>query len=134
MALLIPNAGETILLNNFFNKVAPQDQTLKLYTSNTTPAETDTAATYTEAAWTGYAAKSLTGASWTLSGTAPTQAATGVQTFTSSANQTLVNNYGYFVIQTTSGTIMFAERFTDAPYAISNNGDVINVTCQFTAE
>lgn len=65
MAMVIPNVGELRSLANMVNKTAPENWVLKLFTSNTTPAETDTAATYTEASGNGYAAKTLTGASWT---------------------------------------------------------------------
>jgi hypothetical protein len=102
----------------------------RLFKSNTTPAEGDTAATYTEADFTGYSAITLTGASWTVTGDT---AAYVQQTFTSSANQTLQNVYGYFYVQATSGTLICAERFTDAPYAISNNTDNIKVTPSLTA-
>ncbi len=132
MTLLVPNVGEGRALNNLLNKVAPQDQTLKLFKSNTTPAEGDTAATYTEATFTGYAAKSLTGASWTITEGAPTEAAAAAQTFTSSADQTTENVYGYFFVQTTSGILLWAERFSNGPYAIANNGDNIVVTPKIT--
>lgn len=134
MALLIPNAGEGLALENFLNKSAPQNQTMLLYKSNTTPAETDTTATYTEATFTGYAAKSITGTSWTVTPGAPTTAAYAQQSFASTANQTTEAVYGYVFKQTTSGTIMWAERFSDGPYNITNNGDTINVTPQITLE
>ena len=70
MALVVVNNGESIALQLITNKlVTPENLILKLYTSNTTPAETDTAATYTEATGFGYGAITLTGASWTVSGT-----------------------------------------------------------------
>jgi hypothetical protein len=132
MTLVVPNNGEGLALANFLNKTAPQNQTMLLYSNNITPAETDTTATYTEATFTGYAAKSLTGASWTVTEGAPSNAAAAQQTFTSSADQTLQNIYGYLFKQTTSGIIMWAERFAAAPYAITNNGDNIQVTPQIT--
>lgn len=134
MTLVLVNNGEGRLLNNFLNKVAPQDQTLILYKSNTTPAETDTTATYTESTFTGYSSKSLTGSGWTVTEGAPTNAAFAQQTFTSSADQTAENAYGYAVKQTTSGILLWAERFTGAPYVIQNNNDAIQVTPQFTAD
>lgn len=132
--LLVPNNGEGLLLKNWLNNTAPQDQKLLLYKSNTTPAETDTTATYTASTFTGYSDKSLTGASWTIVEGAPSSASYAQQTYTSSADQTLENAYGYFVKQTTSGVVMWAERFTGAPYAIQNNGDAIQVTPTITAD
>lgn len=126
--LLLPDAGEGLCIGCFVNRFTPQDGRLCLFSSNTTPAETDTSATYTEATFTGYANVTLTGASWTVTNGAPTHADYAQQSFTSSAAQTTQNIYGYLVKQVTSGTIMWAERFPDGPYPISNNGDIIRIT------
>jgi hypothetical protein len=131
MPLVCPDAGEVLLANNWLNKVAPQNQTLKLYSNNITPAETDTAGTYTEAAFTGYAAIGLTGADWTVTSGAPTSAATAAKTFTQTAVASS-NVYGYFIVQAVSGIIMVAERFSAAPFALANNGDSITVTPTIT--
>ncbi len=134
MTLVVPNAGEVVAISAFVNKTASTTPILKLYKSNTTPAETDTAGTYTESTFTGYSSITLTGASWTVVGGAPTSATYAQQTFTSSADQTLENAYGYFVVGTTSGTLFWAERFAAAPYAITNNGDAIQITPAITLE
>ncbi len=134
MTLLVPNNGEGDGLSYFVNKLAPQDLVLKLYQNNVTPAETDTAATYTEATWTGYSAATLAGASWTVSEGAPTSAAYAQQTFTSSAGSQSQPNYGYFMVRATSGRIALAERFTDGPYTIVNNGDAIRITPNITLD
>lgn len=132
MTLVVPDTGEDLALKNFLNKAAAQDQTLKLYTNNITPAEGDTAATYTEASGFGYAAKSVIGANWTFTPGAPSQAAYAAQTWTFNGN--LGNVYGYFVVQATSGTLMWAERFSDGPYNVANNGDQIIVTPKITGD
>lgn len=132
MSLVVPNAAEDLMLQNILNKTAPQDQRLKLYTNNITPAETDTEATFTEAAGSGYADVALTGASWTITPGNPTSAAAAQQIFTFTG--ALGNVYGYLVVQQTSGKILWSERFTNGPYNIQNNGDQIKVTPQFTGE
>lgn len=133
MALVVPNAAEDVMLQNILNKTAPQNKTLKLFTNNITPAETDTAATYTEASGNGYAAISLsTPASWTITPGNPTTAAYPEQVFTFTG--ALGNVYGYYVVETVSGIIQWAERFPTAPYNIANNGDQIKITPQFTGE
>lgn len=134
MALLVPNQGEVIALEAFLNKTAPQDLTLKLYKSNTTPGETDTEATYTEADFTGYSAINLTASSWVLTPGAPSEAAYPQQTFTSSAGSQSQAVYGYFLVQQSSGKLIYAERFSDGPYTIVNNGDAIKVTPKITAD
>lgn len=65
MPLLVPNGAELRMLGNIVNLTTPENLVLRLFTSNTTPAETDTAASYTEASGNGYSALTLTGASWT---------------------------------------------------------------------
>jgi hypothetical protein len=137
MALLVPNQGEAIVLSLLVNKTSTytqQDLKLKLYSSNTTPAETDTEATYTEATFTGYAAITLTGANWTVTEGAPSSASYAQQTFTSSAGSQSQNIYGYYLVQATSGKLVYAERFSDGPYQIVNNGDAVKVTVSITAD
>ena len=131
MALLLPNQGEGIALEALVNKTAPQNLVLRLYKSNTTPGETDTEATYTEADFTGYSAVTLTGSSWTT-GTGTVSYAQ--QTFTSSAGSQNQNVYGYYLTQATSGKLVWAERFSDGPYNIVNNGDEIKVTATISAD
>ena len=134
MALLVTNEGEVIALKALLNHTAGQNLVLKLFKSNTTPAEADTAGTYTEADFTGYSAITLTGSSWTVTPGAPSSASYAQQTFTSSADQSAQNVYGYFLVQTSSGTLVYAERFTGAPFVIQNNGDNIKVTPTITAD
>lgn len=134
MTLRIPNVGEGNMLEMIVNKTAPENLILKLFTSNTTPADTDTAGTYTEASFTGYTAKTLTGSSWTVTPGAPSEAAYAQQTFASTASQTAATVYGYYVIQTTSTELMWSERFTDGPYVVTNNGDEIRVTPKLTLQ
>ena len=131
MALLLPNQGEGIALEALVNKTAPQNLVLRLYKSNTTPGETDTEATYTEADFTGYSAVTLTGGSWTT-GTGTVSYAQ--QTFTSSAGSQNQNVYGYYLTQVTSGKLVWAERFSDGPYNVVNNGDEIKVTPTISAD
>lgn len=42
MALVVPDVGENIILEAIVNKTAPQNLVLRLFQSNTTPAEGDT--------------------------------------------------------------------------------------------
>jgi hypothetical protein len=135
MALLFPNTGEVIALEALVNKTAPQNLVLRLYKSNTTPGETDTAGTYTEADFTGYNAANLLGAGWgSATGGAPSSIAYAQQTFTSSAGSQNQNVYGYYLTQVSSGTLVYAERFSDGPYNIANNGDNIKVTPTITCD
>jgi hypothetical protein len=132
MALVVPNNGEGDALEYFVNKTAPQNLILRLFGSNTTPAETDVAATYTEYAATGYSAITLTGASWGApSEGAPTSIAYAQQTFTMTGAG---DAYGYYMTRSVSGRIALAERFTGAPFSIPSGGGTIKVTPQITAD
>lgn len=127
MALLVPNVGEAELLKRMLNFSAADNCVLKLFTNDVTPAEGDTVATYTEADFAGYAAATLTGASWSVAGD-PTEASYAQQTFTRSSTGTAQSCYGYFVTNLAGTILLWAERFTDGPYTVTNNGDNIKVT------
>ena len=135
MAGVLCNNGEDRMLALLVNKTgySLQNMTLRLFKSNTTPAEADTAATYTEADFTGYAAVSLVTGDWTLTPGAPSSAACAQKTFTSSADQALQTIYGYYLTENGSNTLVAAERFA-ASVGIISNGDNIKVTPTITLD
>lgn len=136
MAGVLSNIGEERMLGLIVNKsgLSLENLILKLFQSNTTPAEGDTAATYTEASFTGYLAVTLVSADWTVTPGAPSSAAAAQKTFTSSANQATQNIYGYYLVTATGNVLVAAERFSDAPNPITNNGDNIKVTITLTQD
>lgn len=134
MALNVPDVGENLILEMLVNKTAPQNLSLRLFTNNITPADSDTTGTYTEATgvnFPGYVALTLTGASW---GAASAGSITygSQQSFTSSGPAT-ADVYGYFVIQVTSLTLVWSERDASAPFAVRNTGDAVKLTPVITA-
>lgn len=137
MALLVPNEAEERMISMIVNATTAQNLNLKLelYKNNLTPASTDVKADYTPSTFTGYAAVSLTSGSWTITAatsSAPAMAAqTSATTFSCSAT-TSESVYGYFVYQTGATVMMWAERFSDGPYTIANNGDRVVLTAQIT--
>lgn len=132
MSLVIPNQGEQIALEAMVGKMAGQNLKLILFKSNTTPDESTTEADLTEADFTGYAAITLTAASWSFVAGNPSTLSYAEQTFTSTAaqNQTI---YGYALIQVTSGLLVWVERFT-SPLVILHNLDTIGVIPAITLE
>jgi hypothetical protein len=134
MALLVPNVGENIALSYLVGKVTTvRDLVYRLFATNVTPAETDTAGTYTEAAGGGYASKTLTGASWTVTNGAPTEASYAQQDYTFTG--TLTTNptvYGYYVTRATDADLVLAEAFSS--FTPTNNGDKILLTPKITAD
>ena len=135
MTLLVPNEGEVLLLERFMGKSAAENITLKLFKSNTTPGEGDTTATYTVADFSGYADKTLVSATWAAASPgAPSSIAYAQQTWTSDAAQAAQLVYGYYAVGATSAKVLWAERFSDGPYSIANNGDAIKVTPTVTGD
>lgn len=134
MALLVPNRGEQTALEYLVNKVTtPENLVYRLFATNVTPAETDTAGTYTEAAGGGYAAITMTGANWTITGGAPSSADYAQQTYTfTGALTTNATIYGYYVTRASTGDLVLAETFTS--FTPANNGDNIKLTPKVTAD
>jgi hypothetical protein len=134
MTLLVPNTGEVIALNYLVGKVTTvRDLIYRLFVNNITPSETDTAGTYTEAVGGGYASKTLTGANWTVTGGAPSDAAYAQQTWTFTGPLTTnLTVYGYYVTRVTDADLVLAETFSS--FQPQNNGDQILLTPQITAD
>ena len=126
MALNFPDTGENLALEMIVNKTAAQNLIIRLYKNNITPSDTDTAGTYTEAVFPGYAAITLTGASWNAAA-AGSIAYSAQQTFTCSGAAT-DDIYGYYVVQSASGTLLYSERDGSAPFAVRVSGDAIKIT------
>ena len=130
MALVVPDVGENAILEMIVNKTAAQNLVLALYSNNRTPADTDVKSDYTASTFTGYSPVTLTGASW---GTASAGTiAYAQQTFTCSGASS-ESVYGYFVYQTTSNILVWAERDASAPFAIANSGDAVKITPTISA-
>jgi hypothetical protein len=131
MALTVADIGAEAGLKIQFNNIRAtggNNLTLKLFTSDTTPADTDTQATYTEANGGGYAAKTLTMGSWTVNITSNiAQAAYGEQTWTFTGaltgNPTI---YGYYIVDA-DNVLQWAERL-GATFTPTTNGDILRVT------
>lgn len=131
MPLLVPDAAEVRMLGNIVNKTTPEDLVLRLYSNNITPAETDTAATYTEVSGSGYVSKVLNGANWTITSGAPSSASYALQTWTFSGAVTV---YGYYLTELTSGIIKWAERPSGSPISITTSGSEIRLTPTITLD
>lgn len=134
MALNVPNSAELLALKAFVGHTAQsENQTCLLFTSNITPADTDTAATYTavEAAGGGYARKAITATSWVVSAnpiTYPAQTWTFTGALTGSATI-----YGYALLRATTLDIMWSENFGTGFQPLANN-DALTVNLQLGAD
>lgn len=132
MTLLVPNSSEEKIFRMFLNMSTPEDLVLRLFSNDKTPVETDTISDYTEVTGGGYASQPLVSLSWVIVQGDPTQASQPeiIFTFTGSVG----NVYGYYVNQTTSTDLIWAERFTNGPFNIQHNNDEIRVTLTITLE
>lgn len=128
MTLLCPDVGEVVLLRRILYE-APSDLTLKLYRTDVTPAESDTAASFTEANFTDYVAKTLTasqtGGTWAAPSTSggTTSASYAQQSWVCGASGNTI--YGYFLVNS-GGTLVIGEKFAAARTLVSS--DELRVT------
>jgi len=131
MAGTVVDLGCDTILEAFFNDSWPTggaDLTLKLYTNDVTPDDADVAGDYTEAAGGGYAAKTLSNGSWTVTtANDPSDAVYAQQTFTFTGALTgTATIYGYFIVDA-DGVLFAAEKFATT-FTPANNGDQVLVT------
>lgn len=131
MPLLVPDVGEVELLKRvLYANAGSENLILKLYKTDVTPAEGDTAGSYTVADFTGYVDKTLTssqsGGTWSVptTNTGTTSSTYGTTlSWSPTSSQTV---YGYYVVGATTGTLYFAEKFASAKNL--SNGDTFNLT------
>lgn len=132
MALVVANVGELLLLEwSLKSTSTPENLILKLYKNDVTPSQSSVAGDFTVADFTGYSNKTLSRGSWASPTTVSNKASTSyaAQTFTNSGTAQTI--YGYYVVGATSGTLIWAERFSAA--RTLNNGDSVTVTPSLTA-
>lgn len=128
MAIVITDTGKQKALEYLVGKdTTTESLILKLYSNNYTPQMEDTADLYTEVTGNGYTSKALTTSDWSI---AAGDALYPQQTWTFTGAAGAI--YGYYVVSATSGDLIFAERFSDAPYTIAVDGDIIKVTLSIT--
>jgi hypothetical protein len=125
MALVIPSTGKEKILKYLLGVTTTVETLqLKLFSNNVEPDAASTASIFTSpTVANGYNTKTLTPSSWTISG-GSAQYPQQTWTFTGAVG----NIYGYYVVTSTSNDLILAEKFSNAPYNVQSNGDVINVT------
>jgi hypothetical protein len=128
-AAVLADVGADSILTSFFQGTDAGNLTLKLFCTNTTPADTDINTTYTECAGGNYAAKTLTMGSWTITvGNDPSDAVYADQVF--SFNGALTTNttiYGYFVL---AGTVLIGSEQLTTPFTPAA-GYTLTITPKF---
>lgn len=132
-ALVVPDAGELELLKKMLKSALTVDEsyTLKLFKNNVTPTQATVAGDFTEADFTGYAAKTLTRAGWNDPTTVSNKGRADYsveQIWTCTGGSNTI--YGYYIIGTTSGVCLWAQLFA-SPRTV-DNGVVVSVTPSLT--
>ena len=127
MTLRVVNQGEQDMLT----LILAAGYTLKLFKSNTTLTDTLTPSSLTEADFTGYSAKTLTGGSWSISAAEPSVGTYAQQSFTSTADQTAQTIYGYYLVSGGTPRLQWVERFASA-IVVQYNNDSIRITPRIT--
>ena len=139
MALVVPNTGDVLMLKYIVNQLKQDgsagdpggERVLRLYTNNYSPAKSTVIADLTETAVAGYTEISLTGANWTVATSGGTNSAVySERTFTFTTAATI---YGYYI--TTSEltpSLLWAERFSTAPFTLPAGGGEIAITPRIT--
>lgn len=133
MPLNVCDTAELIALKALIGALAQtEDFVVGLFTSNITPADGDTAATYTaaEAAGGGYARKALTKATWVVTANPITYPAQ-TWTFTGPLTGNAVI-YGYFILRATTLDLVYSENFGSGFQPLANN-DALTVNLQLGA-
>jgi hypothetical protein len=128
-AMVCTDEGIDAQQETYFNgSPAVGNLTLELYCIDKTPAEGDTIASYTLCAGGGYAAKTLTSGSWTVSsvGGVPT-AAYAAQEFTFTGVLTTNGTIYGALIKNAAGTLICAEKLGTG-FTPDENGDKFTVT------
>lgn len=132
MALTLADVGADAILGTFFNgSPVLGNLTLRLFVDDQALADTLVAGDLVEADGGGYAAKTLTHGSWTLTtGNDPSDVVYAAQEFTfTGALTTNPTIYGYYVTNA-AGTLLWAERLA-AAFTPAANGDKLTVTPKF---
>jgi hypothetical protein len=123
--IIIPNAAEEA----FLDLILAVNYTLKLFTNDIT-ADADYpdlvgAVSFTEASFSGYSSKALTGGSWVTTQGDPSVGTYAAQTFTRSSSGAAQIVRGWYLVTTTGGNLRAYE--TIGPYSVADAGDNITI-------
>lgn len=135
MALVVVNGGEEKMLD----LILAVNMTMRLFTNDVisgltaSQIEALTVASFTEATFTGYSAKALTGGSWVTTQADPSTGTYAQQTYTRTSTGATQNVRGYYMTRTSDNALMWFEYF-DGVIATSTNGDTIRITPTFTLD
>lgn len=115
------------MLGLLINQGTQRNLVLRLFKNSVIPVNTHILAGYEELPVSlGYSSKLLTGSNWTVTEANPSEALYPAQVFTFTGQVGPV--YGYMLTRENTSVLVSAERFSDGPYNIVNNGDTITIS------
>jgi hypothetical protein len=135
MPLVTPDLGEIELFNKMLKNALVVDETytLRLYRNDVTPTKDTVAADFTATTFTGYSEQILTRANWSDAVTNPDDKAESAYPQLSwTCGTTGDTIYGYWVIGSSSGVCLWAERF-NSPRILAQS-DIFKLTPKFTLD
>ena len=130
MSVVVPDqVGEILMLQYIVGMVTADNPVLHLFATDVTPSDTTVIGDLTEVSSPGYHAITLVSNTWTTTQTAGvTTAVYPEQTFVFSTDTV---SYGYYVTNET-GSLLWLERFSGAPFDIPDGGGTISITAKLT--
>lgn len=129
MTLVFASSGESRVLEYLLNKQAQENLIMGFFVNSWLPSKATAITSLVEAAGGGYARLTLPNpSSWSVvasNANGLAEATYDVRSIIFTASIGPVE--GYFMVGTTTGRYMYAEKFSDGPYLIVRSGDQINV-------
>lgn len=134
MALVVCADGEKHFLDRATGRYTLAiSWSLRLFKNDVVPSEASVVSTFTIADFTGYSSSTATG--WgapTMSGGKAVSLGL-LRTFVVGTPVVTTNNiYGYYIVESNTGLLIYAERFDPAPIAMNILGDTITITPRLT--
>lgn len=133
MPLVVPDVGELYILAAWISGFPPSSLFVRLYQNNYTPLDSTILSDLTVATFSGYSQQSVTLGTPTEVANKAKTVGTAPQVFTHNGGGTSNTIYGYYVVDTSTGDLVWVERFGSSQI-MTNNGDQISITIQFTAD
>lgn len=129
--IVVPNAEEVRILQA---RISNEDNSLKLFVNDATITNATVESDLTEMSTHGYAAKTLSSGSWTITSdvNAGSTAVYAKQTFDFTEAAAVIV-YGYYIVGSTSGDLKVVEKFDNAQ-TVSNADDQIKITPKITVD
>lgn len=131
VCLIVPEEGQKKLLDMLVGATGFTGVRLRLYKNNYTPVAGSVYSSFTEADFSGYAGVTPSFSAATIVNGKGNIQDSAARDFTHNGGGTANTVYGYYVVESGSTKILWAERFP-SPLLMSVGGDKITITLSFS--